>query len=84
MPLLYGDLQFIDMTKDTWVFIRSYFEESVVVVFNKSNKPADIEFSHPRLEGTEAEAFNMGIRSRKGDTITLELEPNSFEIIKIK
>ncbi|MBN1951305.1 MAG: alpha-glucosidase C-terminal domain-containing protein [Bacteroidales bacterium] len=85
LPLLYGDIRFVALSPSTWVFVRTYFGESVFILFNKSGKKQNIEFSHPRINGgVNITAFEETSFSVNGDRLNISLVPYSFEILHIK
>jgi len=74
MPLIYGDYKVISITKDTYVFVRTYFEKSVIAVFNKSKRPEKISFKLPSDIANQAFQTNFGhsfIQSENKIEITL-------------
>jgi cyclomaltodextrinase len=84
MPLLFGDLQFLETGNNTLSFIRTYFDQFVLVVFNKGNKFETVKLANPEFSGKSLEShFNQKF-SLNNDTLAIELKPNSFEIITLK
>lgn len=84
--LIYGDTQFLLTEDDQWAFIRSWFGEKTIVVFNKSDEVAKVEIN--KLKNIKGQAKqlinkenNLKVTSEK---ITIELAPRSYEIILIK
>jgi glycosidase len=81
MSLMYGEYQLLHAEKDLLIFMRSYFNEKAVVIFNKSNQAQSIalpsvisnkekwqtHFGHKLLEETER--------------FYLELPPYTFEVL---
>jgi glycosidase len=47
MPLLYGDLDILSCSDTHLVYIRRYFNQHVIVVFNKSRQGQSITFNLP-------------------------------------
>ncbi|MEI6898931.1 MAG: alpha-amylase family glycosyl hydrolase [Bacteroidota bacterium] len=82
LPLIFGDLRTIEVTDKTWVFMRTYFDKVVFVVFNKDNKPRKIDFDIPdrfneaKLIPHFGNEFKMDQKK-----VTLTVKGNSFEII---
>ena len=82
MPLLYGDFKTIETGDKTFVYMRTYFDKVVFVIFNKDKSSCKIEFSIPeRFTGIKlVNQFGSDAKTEK-DKITLTLKGNSFEII---
>jgi glycosidase len=84
--LIYGDTRFLFKSDDQWVFLRSWFGEHALVVFNKSDESADINVALPKdLKGKVQLSINKNSTIKKeGEKIRLTLAPRSYEIIIIK
>lgn len=82
MPLLYGDFKTIETGDKIFVYMRTYFDKVVFVIFNKDKSSHKIEFSIPeRFTGIKLlNQFGSDAKTEK-DKITLTLRGNSFEII---
>jgi glycosidase len=82
MPLLYGDFKTIETGDKTFVYMRTYFDKVVFVIFNKDKASRKIEIKIPdRFIGTKLiNQFGSDAKVEK-DKITLNLKGNSFEII---
>jgi glycosidase len=84
MPLLYGDFQFHHTSENTLAYSRAYFEEQVLVVFNKSDQTEEIEvtlreeFDYNLLEAQ----FNNDFRVQEG-RLYVTLPSNKFEILTL-
>ena len=76
LALIYGDLQFLHESENVLVFSRKFFEEEVIVVFNKSSESQTINLSKPSFlnGGIYVNAFSN--EQFQFDT-SLELEPLS-------
>jgi cyclomaltodextrinase len=84
MPLLFGDLKFIEANDNILAYIRTYFDQFELVVFNKGNTFAQVKLSCPEISGkTLKSAFGKKF-DINNDTLLLGLKPNSFEIISSK
>jgi len=82
LALLYGDFTDIKVTDKVYVYMRSYFDEIVIVAFNKDKSAKKIEFELPQGSG------DLKLLTRFGSSMTLEknkvtltLQGNSFEIL---
>ena len=82
MALLYGDTKFLVSEDDYLILSRSYFNNCVIAVFNKSDKKKTIEFSLPeRFDKKNLTAnFNSDF-TKNNKNITLILNPYSVEIL---
>ncbi|MBA7560867.1 1,4-alpha-glucan branching enzyme GlgB [subsurface metagenome] len=82
LPLIYGDLQILHCDKNSFAFIRNYFDDFVLVVFNKSQTQHTIILTHELFGVKDKVAAHFGASvEHAGDTISMELAPISFEII---
>ncbi|MFO0109076.1 MAG: alpha-amylase family glycosyl hydrolase, partial [Alphaproteobacteria bacterium] len=79
LALLYGDLEWQEISDKRLVFSRSYFSDQVWVVFNKSSEPQ--QYTLPLAEGAVPH-FSGKVKFEKGQA-TLTLPPYSFEIITV-
>lgn len=82
MALLYGDLVILDVSDNHFAYLRNYFEQSAIVVFNNSSTEKVIELtipSHFNIENLEAKFENAFIADQRNLRITLP--PVSFEIL---
>jgi glycosidase len=84
MPLLYGDLKFIDLEGRGWGFLRSYFDQYVYVFFNNTADQQTVKYAENTLSDKELKA-NWGSDFHiSDDEISLTLAPYSFEILTTK
>jgi cyclomaltodextrinase len=82
MPLLFGDFKALETTDKTWVYMRTYFDKVVIVIFNKDKDFRKINFDLPeRFNGVKlVNQFGSNAKLEKGK-ITVNLRGNSFEIL---
>jgi cyclomaltodextrinase / maltogenic alpha-amylase / neopullulanase len=82
MPLLYGDFKTIETSDKIWVYMRTYFDKEVFVIFNKDKSAKKIEFEVPqRFIGSKlVNQFGSDAKLDK-NKITMNLKGNSFEIL---
>jgi glycosidase len=82
MPLLYGDFKTLETGDRTYVYMRTYFDKVVFVIFNKDKSSRKIDFEIPeRFAGMKTvNQFGSDAKVDK-NRITLNLNGNSFEII---
>lgn len=84
MELIYGDIQFLEVTDNTMAFIRTYFNQSVLVFFNKGNKSEKIEVQYPGISAQSASTvFGQSFSIQSGQ-LAIKMKPYSFEIVTLK
>lgn len=82
MPLLYGDFRTIEVGDKAWVYMRSYFDEAVIVVLNKDNSERRIDFDLPAAVASSGFKPNFGTEVKvENGKVTLTLKGNTFEIL---
>ncbi len=80
--LLYGDLQFLETTDETFAYLRNYFGKTAVVFFNSSRSEKIIRVEIPPAINIENLKANFGHAIELKDrTLNVILPPVSFEII---
>ncbi len=83
MALLYGDIQVIAVFDNQYVFKRSYFDDVVYVILNKSANPALVNIPGDLKAANAKLHFNGTIQTLNNNTV-VSLAPYSFEIITLK
>jgi glycosidase len=84
MPLTYGDFQFHITTEHTLAYSRAYFEDQVIVVFNRSEEMKEVEvllreeFNYSLLEAQFGHEFTI-----ENGILKVMLPSNSFEILTL-
>ena len=84
MALTYGDFQFHTTTENTLAYSRAYFGNQVIALFNKSDQNEVLEitlregFNYDQLIAEFGHDFSI-----EGETLTLTLPANSFEILTL-
>ena len=82
MALMYGNFVTLQVTDKTYVFARDYFDNSVIVLFNKSNESKEFSVTVPGWINSEKLKASFGNDfSLKDKKLTIKLEPWSFEIL---
>jgi cyclomaltodextrinase / maltogenic alpha-amylase / neopullulanase len=82
LALVYGDFNTLKITDDTYAFSRSYFENRVLVIFNRSNESRAITIDLPAwYRGVDYEVHFGSFVNAQADRIEVNLPPYSFEII---
>jgi glycosidase len=83
--LIYGETRFLLTEHDQWAYVRSWFGQHAVVVFNKSDRPANINIVLP--DDVKGKIKPLIVKNRKitkdKQVIGVNLPANSFEIIVI-
>ncbi|MBN1598583.1 MAG: alpha-glucosidase C-terminal domain-containing protein [Bacteroidales bacterium] len=82
MALLYGDLKFLHTDNKTFAYIRCYFDDIALVIFNKDSEPAAVTIDYPAVKDKTLKSLFGSRIEKDGENITIELEANSFDIIK--
>jgi glycosidase len=80
MALLYGDFQWLRVEDQLMVYKRSYFGNQVIVAFNKSAQPKEIELG--KLPSKARTQFNGKLKVENGAG-KLTLKPHSFEVVEV-
>ena len=80
--LTFGDFKVLHMDAYSLVYIRSYFDKTAIIVFNKSNKPLQLLFEIPsRFKNAEFKSnFSTELDLNEAD-MEIIIEGNSFDII---
>ncbi|MEA3446808.1 MAG: alpha-amylase family glycosyl hydrolase [Bacteroidota bacterium] len=85
LPLIFGDFNTLLVAKDVYAYSRNYFDQIVIVVFNKNSEEKEIEINL-RFQFKEKSLIN-----NFGHNFTIEdnklrvvLTANSFEIFSLK
>ena len=81
MALLYGDLRFLKVNEKELVYIRTYFDDIVVVVFNKSGRDQTIVIDDPLLYGRDIQPVFGSEIFTEGKELYVKVPYLSFEII---
>ena len=85
MALQFGDYQSLHVDQTSYAYCRNYFDETVIVVFNKSRESQNIEFELPfTVNKDKLKKFLNNPISVDGNKMNVELGANSFEIISYK
>lgn len=81
MALLYGQSRILVANENFLVFTRNYFDQKVLVVFNKNRAAQTLEIELPVSNSVKSE-FGATIKS-DNNKLTIELNPVSFDIIHL-
>jgi glycosidase len=82
LALVYGDFTTLKVNDKVFVYLRSYFDKAVIVIFNKDKSARNIEFDLPGrfMEATFLAQFGNKFVVKEGK-VSLDLPRNSFEIL---
>jgi len=82
LALNYGTTQILFSTNTELVIGRSYFDDVVITVFNKSNKPKLVNFILPPELASKTFKGNFGQEANvQGNRIMINMNANSFEML---
>lgn len=81
LPLLYGEINFLYKTFDVFAYSRTYFGETVVIVFNKGEKPQKLHLALSKNTKLQGKSLFGNKLSLDENTIELTTPKNSVEII---
>lgn len=85
MALMYGEFEPLLLSKDVYAYCRTYFEDIVIVVMNKSRKPATAEFELPeRFADIQLNSHFGHEADVSGKKIVLDLGPLDFDVYTVK
>ena len=87
MPLLYGDQMTLALTEKVWAYLRVYMGEWVVVVLNTGDRTEKMSCVLPKgIDRRQAVESNFGhaFTLEEDGTLTVEVQPYSFEILTAK
>jgi cyclomaltodextrinase / maltogenic alpha-amylase / neopullulanase len=81
LALIYGTFTTLKVDEKTYIYVRKYFDQAAVVVFNKSSALQMIEVDLPAwLEVKNIKSEFGNEFELKGNILELQLQPWSFEI----
>ncbi len=81
MSLMYGTYEDLECNEKTYSYLRRYFNEATLVIFNKSNVPLTV--SYQLNAGNANTSFGSTLILNSGK-LTATIVPYGFEIITIK
>ncbi|HOY32880.1 MAG TPA: alpha-amylase family glycosyl hydrolase [Bacteroidales bacterium] len=82
MSLMYGDFKAVSVAKNTYAFIRTYFGDLALVVFNKSNKPEKVTVEIPeRYRDLKLKSHFGSSFRQSGESLEILLEGNTFDLL---
>jgi len=84
LAILYGDFQFHEVEDNIMAYSRAYFDQQAIVIFNKNNTRKEVVlelrdgFDYFKLVNHFGNHFLVD-----GNTLTISMEPNTFEILTL-
>ncbi len=78
MPLMFGDLQIIEATENSFIFSRNYFDKTVYVIINSGKERKNLTFSVKNAKYNTLMKTEFSVNNNK---LEINLEGNSFEIL---
>ncbi len=82
LPLIFGDFEFLWVGENSFAFLRSYFKEFVIVIFNKKSTINTLKIDIPvRFKDIETKAEFGSKYEISNNKLLIELAPNSVEIL---
>ena len=82
MALNYGNFNVLMADKDIYAYVRTYLNNSVIVVFNKSAEEKEITLQLPSFIGKKMFSAEFSSEfSVENSAITVKVKPNFFEIL---
>lgn len=82
LPLLYGDYKTLQVSDKIFVYMRSYFDQLVIVVFNKDKSEKSVSFEIPsRFTNPSLKSHFGALPSIEQQKVTLVMKGNSFEVL---
>ena len=80
MPLTFGDFKFLLVNDSIMVYQRTYFDKTVIAIFNNSSKKQKIEFeSTANIENLKS--LNNNSFTKEKQKINITLPANSFDLL---
>ena len=80
--MIYGSTEIIEETERTLVLKRSYFEESVIVLFNKAKTDATLPLDKQAPNGAKEVFSYFGSISRQDqDHVEVQVPANYFGVV---
>jgi glycosidase len=82
LSLIYGDFITIKVSEKVFIYMRSYFDKAVIVIFNKDKNSKNIVFDLPERFSKAVFTANFGNKFNvvQGKA-SISLEGNSFELL---
>lgn len=82
LPLVYGDFTTLKVNEKTFVYMRSYFDKAVIIIFNKDKAARKVEFELPtRFSNSKFTAQFGNQFTMENGKVSLTPAANSFEIL---
>jgi glycosidase len=82
LPLIYGDFIELYLEKNVWVYARSYFGKTVIVVFNRNTEDKEITVKLPKM--FIGKKYNTTFNSQfnlSNDMLKINVKKNGVEVL---
>jgi cyclomaltodextrinase / maltogenic alpha-amylase / neopullulanase len=80
MALLYGQTEILQADQEIFAFLRTYFNNKILVIFNKGKEIKSLKFGLNISPSGLVPEFGSKVE-KSGQNITVEIKPLSFDII---
>ncbi len=85
LSMIYGDFYTIKADNKTYVFLRKYFDEVSIIIFNKNNENQSIDITLPDWAGELNLEDNFGNKfTVQNGRLSIDLPAWSFEVLTTK
>jgi len=82
LALTYGDFTTLKVTDRIFIYMRSYFDKTVLIIFNKDRSSRKIEFTIPERYASSSFIAQFGNAfNNENGKFSMTLPGNSFEVI---
>lgn len=83
IPLIFGDYKTLKVSRDVFVYARTYFDNIVIVALNKSGEKKSVEFEIPERFANSllASPFGEPKITVEGTKVIADVEPYDFTIL---
>ena len=82
LALTYGDFTTLKVTDRIFIYMRSYFDKTVLIIFNKDRSSRKIEFTIPERYAASSFIAQFGNAfNNENGKFSMTLPGNSFEVI---
>ncbi len=82
LAFIFGDFKTLSVSDGFWAYSRTYFNNSAVVLFNKSRQPISVVIDLPKhLADKKFAGIFDSFFEISGEKLTATLQPNTFEVL---
>lgn len=80
MALLYGQTEILQADQEVFAFVRTYFNNKILVIFNKGKEDKSLKFNLGISQSGCISEFGSKVE-KSGQNLTVVIKPLSFDII---